>query len=80
VAGAPAGASAQARDDAQRAAETPDEIVVTADFREAVLAELPTSVSVLDRETLATTTVQHFEETVRQVPNLNLSGEGSRAR
>src|SRR5690606_31979146 len=26
------------------------------------------------------TTVQHFEETIRQVPNLNLSGEGSRAR
>ena len=68
------------RDAAPRTTPAPDEIVVTADFREAVLAELPTSVSVLDRETLATTTVQHFEETIRQVPNLNLSGEGSRAR
>jgi outer membrane receptor protein involved in Fe transport len=57
-----------------------EEIVVTADFRATPLAELPASVSVLDREELRATTQQHFEEAIRQVPNLNLSGEGSRAR
>jgi iron complex outermembrane receptor protein len=57
-----------------------EEIVVTADFREARIEELPVSVTVLDREELRATTHQHFEEAIRSVPNLNLSGEGSRAR
>ena len=57
-----------------------EEIVVTADFRESRIEELPVSVSVLDRAELRATTQQHFEEAVRRVPNLNLSGEGSRAR
>ena len=57
-----------------------EEIVVTADFRESRIEELPISVSVLDREELRATTQQHFEEAIRRVPNLNLSGEGSRAR
>ena len=57
-----------------------EEIVVTADFREARIEELPVSVTVLDREELRATTQQHFEEAIRRVPNLNLSGEGSRAR
>jgi iron complex outermembrane recepter protein len=60
--------------------ETPEEIVVTADFRESRIEELPVSVTVLDREQLRATTQQHFEEAIRSVPNLNLSGEGSRAR
>jgi iron complex outermembrane receptor protein len=57
-----------------------EEIVVTADFRESRIEDLPVSVTVLDREELRTTTQQHFEEAIRSVPNLNLSGEGSRAR
>jgi len=57
-----------------------EEIVVTAAFRETSIDQLPTSVTVLDREQLRETTQQHFEEAIRQVPNLNLSGEGSRAR
>jgi outer membrane receptor protein involved in Fe transport len=57
-----------------------EEIVVTADFRESTIEELPISVSVLDRAELRATTQQHFEEAIRRIPNLNLSGEGSRAR
>ena len=57
-----------------------EEIIVTAAFREARIEELPVSVTVLDREELRATTQQHFEEAIRRVPNLNLSGEGSRAR
>ena len=58
----------------------PEEIVVTADFRESRIEDLPLSVSVLDRDELRATTQQHFEEAIRSIPNLNLSGEGSRAR
>jgi outer membrane receptor protein involved in Fe transport len=64
---------------AQTAADV-EEIVVTADFREARIEELPVSVSVLDRDELRASTQQHFEEAIRLIPNLNLSGEGSRAR
>ena len=53
---------------------------MTADFRESTIQELPISVSVIDRAELQATTQQHFEEAIRRIPNLNLSGEGSRAR
>src|SRR5688500_5352791 len=65
---------------AQQGSEAPEEIIVTAEFRAMRIEELPVSVSVLDAATLRATTEQHFEEALRQVPNLTLSGEGSRAR
>ncbi len=57
-----------------------EEIVVTASFREQSVADLPLSVTVLDPAQLRVAGAQHFEEVIREVPNLNLSGEGSRAR
>ena len=57
-----------------------DEIVVTADFRERSLDELPASVSVLDDAFIEQVAVQHFEELVNVIPNLNWSGDGHRAR
>ena len=57
-----------------------DEIVVTADFRGRPARELPSSVSVLDGEFIEATAVQHFEELVNLIPNLNWSGDGHRAR
>ncbi|MGH8223318.1 MAG: TonB-dependent receptor [Woeseiaceae bacterium] len=57
-----------------------EEIVVTADFRERAAAELPSSVSVLEAETIEATAVQHFEELIGLVPNMNWSGDGHRAR
>ena len=57
-----------------------EEIVVTADFRERPASELPTSVSVLEAEFIEDAAVQHFEELVNLVPNLNWSGDGHRAR
>jgi outer membrane receptor protein involved in Fe transport len=65
---------------AQPATEVVEEIVVTAAFREGRIEELPVSVSVLDRAELKTSVQQHFEEAILKIPNLNLSGEGSRAR
>lgn len=58
----------------------PDEIVVTADFRALRAADLPLPVTVLDAAALDVRRVQHFEELIPHVPNLNLSGEGARAR
>ncbi len=57
-----------------------DEIVVTADFRGRSIQELPSSVSVLEAGFIEATAVQHFEELVNVVPNLNWSGDGHRAR
>ena len=57
-----------------------DEIVVTADFRERAAADVPASVSVLNSEQIEGLAVQHFEELINAVPNLNWSGDGHRAR
>lgn len=57
-----------------------DEIVVTADFRERPVNELATSVSVLDAEFIEQAAIQHFEELIDVIPNLNWSGDGHRAR
>lgn len=56
-----------------------EEVVVSAFRRQAVL-DLPQSLTVLDRQTIEAAAVQHLEELVRLVPNMNFSGDGSRAR
>jgi outer membrane receptor protein involved in Fe transport len=65
---------------APAAGEPIEEIVVTADFRERTADELPSSVSVLDGDEIGALAVQHFEELIPVVPNLNWSGDGNRAR
>ncbi|HEU4618888.1 MAG TPA: TonB-dependent receptor [Gammaproteobacteria bacterium] len=80
----PALAADRAADAPARASAQPDakleEIVVSASFRDAAALDLPTSVTVLDSRMLRDSTLQHFEEATAFVPNLNWSGEGSRAR
>ena len=60
--------------------EVIDEIIVTADFRERPVAEIPSSVTVMDAKFIEETATQHFEELVNVVPNMNWSGDGHRAR
>ncbi|TDJ33674.1 MAG: TonB-dependent receptor [Gammaproteobacteria bacterium] len=62
------------------AQEVLEEIIVRADFRERAVAELPASISVLDEQLVNEAAVQHFEELIQLVPNLNWSGDGHRAR
>jgi outer membrane receptor protein involved in Fe transport len=62
------------------AAEKIDEIVVTADLRERPASEIPGSVTLFGAEDVRQMAVQHFEELVNVVPNLNWSGDGHRAR
>lgn len=62
------------------AAAAIDEIVVTADFRGRSAEAVPASVSVIDEAAIEEAAVQHFEELVFLVPNMNWSGDGHRAR
>lgn len=60
-------------------AKTLEEIVVSG-YRLMSRLEFDTSLSVYDQQTIKRATTEHFEELVQMVPNMNLSGEGSRAR
>lgn len=70
---------------AARAAESPagdsfEEVVVTAELRDRELRNLPASATVLDSDTLALAGVQHFQDVLSLVPNLNWSAGTSRPR
>ena len=58
----------------------PLEEIVVSEFRQANVIELDSSITVLNRETISSATLQHFEEMIALVPNMNWSGDGSRAR
>src|SRR5580698_575591 len=60
--------------------ESLDEIVVTAGLRSVALADAPQSVTVLDAATLKAAGVQHFEDVLGQIPNLNWTSGTSRPR
>src|ERR1700683_2658134 len=62
---------AAAGGDAQADGATLQEIVVTATLRSTGIEELPQSVSVLDSDTLRMAGVQHFEDVLGMIPNLN---------
>jgi iron complex outermembrane recepter protein len=57
-----------------------DEVVVTADLRDRRLLDLPASATVLDGPTLQRAGVQHFQDVISLVPNLNWSAGTSRPR
>jgi iron complex outermembrane recepter protein len=65
------------------AQDTPEplgEITVTATWRDTAIAEVPASITVLDRHALADTGVQHFQDVLGLVPNLNWAAGSSRPR
>ena len=64
---------------AQEAAEL-EEIVVTAEFRSTSVNRTPASVSVVELDDLKGRAVQHLEDVLAQVPNVNFAGGSSRAR
>lgn len=57
-----------------------DEIIVTAALRSTSVAELPQSVTVLDGSTLRDAGVQHFEDVLGLIPDLNWAAGTSRPR
>jgi outer membrane receptor protein involved in Fe transport len=56
-----------------------EEVVVSA-FRRSTVLDLNASITLLGREQIAAASVQHFEELLALVPNMNFSGDGARAR
>src|SRR6202142_4618454 len=60
--------------------DTLDEVVVTASLRPASVASLAQSVTVLDRDTLRDAGVQHFEDVLGLIPDLNWAAGTSRPR
>ena len=62
------------------AGESLDEIVVTAGLRSMPIADAPQSVTVLDAATLQAAGVQHFEDVLGLIPNLNWTSGTSRPR
>jgi outer membrane receptor protein involved in Fe transport len=65
---------------ATEAGDRIDEVIVTADYRGRAAADVPASISMIDAEQVEALAVQHFEELVSVIPNLNWSGDGHRAR
>jgi len=57
-----------------------DEVVVTAELRDRNLTDLAVSATVLEARTLETAGVQHFQDVLGLVPNLNWSSGTSRPR
>src|ERR1700736_6557645 len=57
-----------------------EEIVVTAALRSTSVAEMPQSVTVIDEGTLRGAGVQHFEDVLGLIPDLNWAGGTSRPR
>lgn len=57
-----------------------EEIVVTGELREATLADSASSISVVRLEDLRSGTVNHLEEVLGWVPNVNYASGGARAR
>jgi len=60
--------------------EDVDEIIVTADYRGRPATEVPANVSILDAAEISETAIQHFEELIGSLPNVNWSGDGHRAK
>lgn len=58
----------------------PLEEIVVSEFRQSSLLEIDSSITVLNRETIQSASLQNFEELISLVPNMNFSGDGSRAR
>jgi iron complex outermembrane receptor protein len=62
------------------ATETIEEVVVTGELRATPLAELPSSVSVVSRETILARQAQHLDAVLAVAPNVNYAAGASRGR
>lgn len=60
--------------------EVTEEILVTADFRQAELFDFATSATVIDARTIEQRSAQHLEQVLNTAPNVNFSTGASRGR
>ncbi|HWK54781.1 MAG TPA: TonB-dependent receptor [Hyphomicrobiales bacterium] len=61
-------------------AQPVEEIIVTADFRQGALDDIPGSITVLDADLIEKRNARHLEDLLLNAPNVNLAGGASRAR
>ena len=57
-----------------------DEIIVSADFRDATLLDLSASITVVDAEAISQRQARHLEQLLNLAPNVNFSSGASRGR
>lgn len=57
-----------------------ERITVTSSFNKQSLAQVPTSIAVIDEQKILDQSIQHFEEVISSVANLNFSGGTSRPK
>ena len=57
-----------------------EEVIVTSDFREAQLKNIPTSISVIDAEIIQQRNSRHLEDLLSLTPNVNFASGSSRGR
>jgi iron complex outermembrane receptor protein len=62
------------------AVESIDEIVVSSDFREGQLKNIPTSISVINSELITQRNSRHLEDLLALTPNVNFAAGASRGR
>lgn len=61
-------------------ANTIEETIVTADFRDIELQKMPASVTVMTADDIQSRSAQHLEQLLALAPNVNFSGGSSRTR
>ncbi|MBL4681870.1 MAG: TonB-dependent receptor [Pseudomonadales bacterium] len=57
-----------------------EEVIVTADLRNSLESELSTSLTIIDKENISLLSLQHLDDVLNYIPNLNFAGGTSRAR
>jgi outer membrane receptor protein involved in Fe transport len=62
------------------ASESVEEIIVTSDFRETQLKNIPTSISVINSEVISQRNSSHLEQILALAPNVNFAAGASRGR
>ncbi len=65
---------------ASHASSALPEVNVTADFREASVVDIPSSITVISEKTIADRSATHLEELLNVAPNVNFSSGASRGR
>jgi len=63
-----------------QAQQSIEEIVVTADFRQSSLNDIPASISIVDSTVMRRKNALHLEDVLQNTPNVNVASGASRAR
>jgi len=69
-----------ANDEAKTTPSNTEIITVTSDFRSQSLAEVPTSIAIIDQQQILDDGNQHLAQTISRVANINFSGGSSRPK